>query len=147
MKVEWSESIDKGGMPLRECKVGRFWLVVQQDDDNGREWDAWVDAEYEWSSAEHREAARVPIGQSIGHKSCEDAQAAAAAMLAAMTAPFVDAARAEEREACAVMIEREREKRLGFAKTSATPEFYSGQAAVLSLAIDAIRARSKEPKP
>lgn len=139
MKVEWSESIDKGGMPLRECKVGRFWLVVQQDDDNGREWNAWVDAEYEWSNAEHRETARVPIGQSIGHKSCEDAQAAAAAMLAAMTAPFVDAARAEERAECARLVER-----LAGNADSAWNRYED----VLRDAALAIRYRShEEPKP
>lgn len=61
--------------------------------------------------------------------------------------PFVDAARAEEREACASEVRKLADKRASLAENSDTPEFYSGQAAALRIAEEAIRARSKESKP
>lgn len=100
---EWHESSDKGGAPLFERSAGKFWLVAQQDDDEGRDWGAFVDVQ-------ERPTTRVSISESRGHSTREAAQAAAEAMLASLVAPLLATARAEaalaEREACAERIKQ-----------------------------------------
>jgi hypothetical protein len=145
MKLEWKKVYDANSEHAYEATVGRFVLRVRFTGSD-TPWDAWLYAEGHREDDRKASTERVTLGWSINHTGQRFACMAAEKMLDAYIAPFIDTARAEaalaEREACAALVEREREKRLGFAKTSATPEFYGGQAAVLGLTVDAIRART-----
>lgn len=122
MKVEWSGDSED----TRRAVVGRFLLAVERRVVSGRKmWRGYVGC------------CGVPV-RSEHHSDWRAAEAWCESRLAELVAPFVDAARAEERESCAALVDQ--------LAVEASSSWHRHQE-VLRDAAAAIRARSNEPKP